>query len=263
MTQLSKELKLAQQKNQLMNMLSSLRIWIKILSSALVIVFGWLKLHGVSLIALTSSPVANFLLMITMIIYFFSWVFGALWDAHDQALVYLTSPNKGRLPIMAIGLMIIITVVFGILCWINSYRDFAMVLGAFWLINLIAWLFLVSNISKKAFDLSSNILKANEDTIELVSLNIVRDYIEGKWQWWRFMLGGLLILCINVLANTTAPSLIKETTSALSEEFIMVFSIFLFVTVVESWIWLARVKRRVSLNLLTTLRNKYDLNLKQ
>jgi hypothetical protein len=77
-----------------------------------------------------------------MIIYYFSWVFGSLLDAHDQALVYLTAPDGGRVPITAIGMMVALAAVFGVLCWVDTYQKFSQALGLFWLINILAWQYL-------------------------------------------------------------------------------------------------------------------------
>lgn len=250
---------IAKEKNQLMKLLSSTRTWMSILASGLVLVFGWLKLKGVSIIPLTSDSFTTVLLRGSMILYFFSWVFGASWDAHDQGLVYLTAPNKGRIPVIAIFLMIIITLVFGILCWVDSYVKFAAVLGIFWLVNLIAWQYMMRKLVGEVITKSSTILLQLGHHLELARLHIVRDYLSGSWQWWRFCIGAVLIICINVLANTNVPNDIKAATNVLSAEFVMVFSIFLFVAVVELWIWVMRIKRRISLNLLDDLGETYKL----
>lgn len=250
---------LAKEKNQLIKMLSLTRIWISILSGGLVLIFGWLKLKGVSIIPLTTDSAARFLLSGSMVLYYFSWVFGASWDAKDQALVYLTAPNKGRIPIMAMGLMVILTVVFAILCWVDTYKKFAMVLGVFWFVNLIAWQFLVRKLSRRTIAISSAILLNSGHHMELAKLNIIREYIDGSWEWWRFIVGGLFILCINILANTDIPHYIKAATNVLSDEFVMVFSIALFIAIVELWMWLMRIKRRISLGILDDLNDEYDL----
>jgi len=253
------DLKLSKEKNKLMKVLISTRFWIKFLAGVLAFFFGWLKLKGVAIGPMTTDTFASFLLKASLVIYYFSWVFGASLDAKDQALVYLTAPNKEQLPKEGIGLMIAMAIVFGALCYVDTYRQFAAVLGFFWFINIIAWRYLVIKLLRKPITISYDIYSSYINYIELEKLKIVKQYIDGPWQWWRFVIGAFMIGGINFLLYTNLPARLVLYTDIVSIQFVPAFSIFLFVFSVELWIWIMRIKRRISLNALENLAENYVL----
>lgn len=256
-------LELAKEKNRLMKITNSTLIWIRLFAGLLALAFGWLKLRGVSIAPMTTDISSSILLKASIVLYYFSWLFGASSDTKDQALVYLTAPNKGQIPKKAIGLMITLAIVFAILCYVDTYLKFVIALACFWFINLIAWRYMVTKLLRKTIIDSSNIYINFCHYTELSKLKIVEQYIDGSWQWWRFVIGMVMILGIAILLFTNIPEYIASNTSIVSKQFIIAFTIFVFIFSVELWIWIMRIKRRISLNTIDYLCGTYELQPKE
>lgn len=68
------------------------------LAAVLVLGFGWLRLRGIDLLPLTTEIPASVLFRFTLTLYFMSWVAGSISDVDEQAIVYTSASNKGKLP---------------------------------------------------------------------------------------------------------------------------------------------------------------------
>jgi hypothetical protein len=179
----------------------------------------------------------------TLIIYFASWIFGAESDAEVQGEVYLTAPNKGQLTAQDLMIAGSIAGAFAVLLLLRHKPHLlAGAMTLFWLGNILAWRYLV-NLLKTTINKSRATYRRNKEYIGLEKLNVVQRYISGQWQWWRFGLGAVLIIAVDVFAFM----------DVIDIEMGLVF----FVGFVESWIWMERARTNVSLRILDDLHEKY------
>jgi uncharacterized membrane protein len=195
--------------------------------------------------AFTNPDVSTILWKAALVLYFFSWVFGAESDTEMQADVYLAAPHEGRLTKQDIGVMLGIAIGFAVLCVVSdNYRGFALALTGFWLFNVIAWRYMVRALKTP---IHQSYVKYGQDKqyVEMEKLRVVERYVAGRWQWWRFAAGAILAAAMDALSFFD-----------LGQGFAQ-GSIFFFVVFVESWMWIMRAKTKVALRALDDLSERY------
>jgi hypothetical protein len=195
--------------------------------------------------AFANPDIATVLWKSALVIYFFSWVFGADSDTEMQSEVYLAAPHGGRLTKQDIGVMLGIVAGFVVLCVVgNNHRWFALALTGFWTINVVAWRYMVGALKTPLHQSYVKYGRAKE-YVEMERLRAVERYVTGPWQWWRFGLGAVLAAAMNVFAFV-------EPRPGYAEA-----SIFIFVVFVEAWIWIMRLKTKIALRALDDLSERY------
>jgi hypothetical protein len=195
--------------------------------------------------AFANPDISTVLWKTALVIYFFSWVFGADSDTEMQSEVYLAAPHKGRLGKQDLGVMLGIVAGFVVLCIVgNNHRWFALALTGFWTINILAWRYMVRMLKTPLHQSYVTYGRAKQ-YVEMEKLRAVERYITGEWQWWRFAIGAVLAAAMNVFAFV-------ELRPGYAEA-----SIFFFVVFVESWMWLMRVRTKLSLRVLDDLSERY------
>ncbi len=181
-----------------------------------------------------------------LVIYFLSWVLGGESDTEMQEDVYIGAPHGGRLNTLDIGVILGIALGFGVLCVVSdNYRGFALALTAFWAINVVAWRYMVG-VLKGAIRQSASHYGRTREYIDLEKLRIIERYVDGRWQWWRFAVGGALVLALVALV------FFAHVPEAYAQG-----AIFFFVVFVEAWIWIMRARTKLSLNVLEDLSERY------
>ena len=233
-----------------------------IVNSAVIIlglIFGYLKLRGISILPFINNLSGDFILKISIVAYYFSWSTGTLSDINDMEIVYIRGPENKYLPP---GYLIasIIVIVFALLCWVKSFQGFSIVLFIFWIINLFAWKYLIKFILKNIFDDSQKEYQKINSFSLFEKLDIVQNYSEGNWQWIRFIIGLILIIIVILLAFTPLSLLVSKYLK-ISSEVIDAFSVFLYVIFMETSIWIMRIKRKVSLSVIEKIDKKYHVKL--
>jgi hypothetical protein len=243
----------------LIKLARSARMLVNVSGTVLVLLFGWLKFKDIDFGPIVKGLPADVLFKCTLALYFLCWVYGLKSDTDNQELVYKKVPKEGRMPIGGYASAVVITIVFAALCWVHSYQTFAIVLAAFLSINITSWLYLVKRVLPEIVEHSSRIYVANNEYAELEKLNLVaRDYLSGEWQWARFTVGGFVVLLLSVMAFTSLPSVLSIYIGSVSTDLIMSAMVFLFVAVMETWIWLKRIKLKANLNLLDRMKLDYQ-----
>lgn len=198
----------------------------------------------------TNADIATVLWRVSLVLYFLSWVLGAESDIDAQEEVYLVAPRGGTLSEQDIGVGIGIAVVFGVLCWVSdNYRAFALALTGFWVVNIVTWRYLMRLLATPIRE-SRALYEREGRYIELERLRVAENYIAGNWQRWRFAIGALLAIVMNGLAWFD-----------LSHGYAAA-SIFVFVTSVEAWMWLMRLRRKLALEALEEFGERYGEKLK-
>ena len=240
---------------------------IRIFAAILIMCFAWLRFADFDFGPITDDLTALFLQRLALLLYFISWVWGAIYDTNVQIDMYLRPPSRGRLTATMLGLCITLLLVFGVLCYVDDLRKFGLVLAAFWTVNIIGYAYLVKKVipgplqttrEKHEYDATTARPRKHEAYWKLEKLSLVRAYMMGKWQVYRFGTGGLMIVAINLLAFTTLSDAIALR-GATSSDFVVTLGILLFVLAVEGWMTAARLQLLMDSRRLAALATKYKL----
>lgn len=101
--------------------------------------FGWLQLGNDDVGRALSGSSPEFLLRVSLALYYAAWVAGTMHDTNEQEYAYAVGPSDRSSTTKAIGAAVTLSVVFAGLCLVQSVRVFAAVLAAFLLLNYIWW----------------------------------------------------------------------------------------------------------------------------
>jgi hypothetical protein len=232
------------------------KLLIKVAASGMVLLFGWLKLSGTDFAPIVKQVPAHLLLQSSLALYYACWVAGTVLDTDRQEQIYSTQPNEGRVPPMGYGLVGGIAAVFAILCFVRSAAVFAVFLNAFFVINIIGWRYIIRRILPAAVRHSKTVFADAPFKLERVHL-IYDRYMCGRWQVLRFVAGGIVLAILNVVAfsNIAETDSIKRIIG--SRDLAISSLVLCFVLVMESWIWLVRLRVGAALTLLEYLDERY------
>lgn len=227
------------------------------------LVFTWLKLRNLSptdIAQLISNASAGDVVWKTaLIIYFFAWVWGTLWDVALQERVYLEAPNKGNMPWQAVGMAAAICIVGAVLVWVDTFLQFVGALALFTTVDHAAWRYLVSFL-QPMFQQAREEYGKLDDAIGLEQLQLVENQVCGTWKWWRAIVGIVWIFVMLALALEMSPeNSIKAGRVELPWGFVQAASILIWVLLMEIWHWRVRIVTRVGVDTLEHLRDKYRL----
>ena len=259
MPQLQETAELLRDKTELSRMVRRFRTLIRILAASLAIAFAWLKLRGVDFPRLESQAAATILLRASLVFWYFSWLAAVLLDTRDEEDVLHRAPRGGRLPRVGLALCLVITVLFGLLCAVSTFEQFAVFLAAYWLINVVGWVYLISALLGPAMRASREYYDDIEDLFLVEQVRQLQRFLEGHWQWWRFGTGILAIAGINFVVFSKQGATLASHVEQLSEASLISLSILLFVVLFEIWVWVPRIRRWLAIRYLGQLREKYLL----
>lgn len=221
------------------------------------LLFTYLKLRGVSLIPFSDDVGAAFIIKIFLVIYYTSWVQGLISDVSDQEIAYLRAPSKGRLPLLFITIGITIGVFFLYLCWARTPKELLFVLSLFWIFDHLARLYLIRFIKRSAYLPSENNLIKTKSWYRLELLSIVFNYVDGKYVWYRFGVGIILLALLGSLIYAPLALEITKVLNFHSHKFTFSLGVLAYVMVIEIWIWWMRMRTKISGDLLKRLDSKY------
>ncbi len=225
------------------------RLIVKILAAFLVLTFAWLKLRGFPIPVIDSDEAATLILRSALILYYLSWV-GITSDVDDLELVLIEPPNKGRLPITGVVMAAIITVVFGILCAVHTHRQFIFAFSGFCFLDFLGWRYVDAKLLRVPFENSRATYERLKDYTALEKLGTVKDLIVGTWHWWRFTVGGILIVVLIGLTFSDITNKIASYTGVFSRASFLSFAILVFIVFYESWHWVERIRSKISIHVI-------------
>lgn len=208
-------------------------------------------------------------LKLTMIVYYFLWVWGLNHDTDLQEIVYAAAPAEGKLRPSDKGVIVLIILVSLSLVWaIGSEQRFAAILAIFIAVNVFAWRWLLAAIRPAIVESKEIYRAAPQDFFSLERLDAFVEYISGHWQWLRFGAMGLVLAVLNavVFFDDTRVFLASTLTQIYPKISIEQFSAILplglfivFTMVEEGWIWIMRLKTDLVIAVTSDLEEKYQL----
>ncbi len=242
------------------------RFTIKIIGGALALLFTWIQLKDFPVVPLLESTKAGFVLRLALAVYYFSWIFGTSFDVSVQQSVYVRDADRGHLGWRAIAAIGLFGATAAIFLWASDDEKwFAATLTGFIIANIIGWLVLVRRVTSIIY---MSLLTYDQDFFEIERLHVVKIYIAGNWQKYRFLVMFAIALVaiaisfvapVRLMVSLAIASLVfglKETViSPLLPSLVFV----VFLVIAEGWIWMMRAKTWASLNLISDLKEKYQL----
>ena len=233
------------------------RLLVKGAALVLVFVFGWLQFKGVEFAPIAKELPADVVFKTSLALYYMCWVAGLLSDTDTQEGVYSKQPASGLMPLVTTA--VLLTAVFGLMCWAaTTYQRFAIVLTVFFLINIVTWWYLAFKFLPTTVRDSQ--VAFRDDPFKSEKLVLVYDrYLAGRWQWLRFAAGGIVVAAIDVLAFSEAAHLVGAALGGISSDLTMAGLLLAFVVLMESWIWLVRLRLWTALRFLDHLAGRYEL----
>jgi hypothetical protein len=224
----------------------------------LLVMFGWLKMKDMDFMPVVQNIPAQIVFQVALVLYYACWINGTLFDTRSQNLVYV-KVDRLRALSGAIIATITLVAVFAFLCWADTYRKFCILLVVFFAFNIMFWVYLIKMIVPDALKVSEAYYRKMRSYIEMEQLKLVAgEYISGSWQWYRFALGSIIILLMNIMAFSNIATFLSARLGGISPELIQSASMLLFVAVIESWIWYMRMRLSIGLRLLKEMKASYQ-----
>lgn len=205
-----------------------------------------------------STPVGAWLMAFALVLYYSSWILGAYFDLGMQKDVFIVAADR-KLRLQDLGVMLLVAVAFGVLgFFLDRPIPFVALLLCFWIVNFLAWRYLVREIVVHVR--RDSVLRHGSEAhyVHLAKLTAVSEYIEGRWQWWRFAIGGILIATL-LGVMTFKPEVSGAVQPAVPELLFTAIMFLWFVLVIESWMWARRFATLLRLACLDTIDSEYLL----
>ena len=150
-------------------------------------------------------------------------------------------------------------IVFSFMCYLKTKREFIIFLDILFVINIFSWKFLIRFIEQSVSE-NKEFYKTRHKYFKIVYLQLlITDYLRGNWQWYRFLIGGIVLLSVNLLIFTNLTQLIASAVNIKSIELIKSLGFAIFILVMEGWVWFMRLKRSNCIDLIDDLDEDYYL----
>ncbi len=199
-----------------------------------------------------------------LLLYYFSWVFGAKFDTKVFGWGFPPSAPI-KIPFKAYPMMIAVPAIFVVLAWLSLTPEYAftfwpgLALMAFWLFNVFSNWWMHRVVLGSTFSDACEINKSNKDYFSCQKLHECYSYHLGAWQKIRFC-AGLVLSClyllmllggfqghVSIYVNRLAGYLriFDINIPYISPETVVALYLFLFVLSMEGWMMLKRYNLNV------------------
>jgi hypothetical protein len=239
------------------------------MASLLAIFFVYLQVGEREIAKVVTLTSPDLIWKFALIIYYFAWVFGSLFDIElqEDAYVNIGRRRQEHWPLASIATLAILFVVAVALFWSEgNIQRFAVVLCIFVFVDHAAWRYLIK-FSRPAKKASEEFYREKRDFVALEKLNIIMYQIQGPWKWWRLCAGiPLTALIVGFAFSEPIRSFINKAAlnfiPGLADTDVIPFMsgllVLIFVLAVEAWHWTMRIYTKCSLRLLDKLDGKYE-----
>ena len=222
-------------------------------------------------------------------LYVISWWLGTLFDNRYQIDV-ITPSAESRLPLSSILVAVAIFAFFALMWWFTiaietaiaqlwqwtlgrptarSFDVLILVLLVFWLFNIYAWRYYVARHMGALIDKTRSELVAPDDAFKREALAEVEHYICGRWQWVRFIVGGVVLTVIyafalspareplaGALADVIGPDLVGGSRLAVALPHLMTVAWF---AASEAVMWFMRIRLKFYIDCIRDLERRYTV----
>lgn len=182
-----------------------------------------------------SGFAAHLLLKFTFVVYLYCWYLGCNRDLSAQNDVLREAPKPAR---NEIAVALVVFAGFAFLVYAERLKQISVVFISFLAINVGAWLFL-RRLLRACVDRARKRYREDGDVVHEVKTLILRDYLFGTWQWWRFATGFVLLtVLLGVSFEVVA-------VRGLGQDVTFACLTACTVLVLEGWIWYRRFRLKL------------------
>lgn len=230
---------------------NTIKFWLNIISGTILLVFGWLNFKDFPYMALLDADSFGILLKVSLSLYYLSWVAGMTSDLKDEELIVVIAPNKGKLAWMALGIMFMLGFLFAILCYIEDIKLFSISLLIFFVFDKISNIYLIRHVRPALEESRALFLKEN-DYLRAFSIKSIEDYLAGPYYNLRFA-SGMVIIFLMIFISFFEINLPSVGGFQFKPSEVVIILFFIYVLVIESWMWFKRFKRMIYLDIINDL----------
>jgi len=262
-----KEAGIGYHQNEMTVIARDLRKLIKYIGGALFAIFTYLQLKEFQVGTAIETISPDLLRRLTMIAYYWCWIFGATFDTDIQEVAYFTEKGRNKLTMKSVGLIVLFGIVFAVLLWAEKDdRLFAAALTIFFLFNIGGFAYILWFVTP-IIATSNQKFRQGRNYFSLAQLELVSQFINGSWQRARFATGIALVVVMNAICfsgtiRIAIAELIARVISidpASLADRLPTFMFVIFVALLEGWIWVQRGRIMVALGLLEELSVHFTL----
>jgi hypothetical protein len=215
------------------------------------------KLRGMPVIRVSSEDWSRFFVQAALVIYFWSWIFGSRSDLNAQESVTraMLVPRKRVYSLLL--WCVTLVVVFAALWRIHTFAMFSLALIIFLAIDWVLGRYYYRHLLRIQFDASRKQFLAKNDLLSALEVDIVDDFMNGRWIYWRQGFGFAWV-CLFLIADITGLTQpLARFTGVFSPDSLLALTILILVLVIEMWIWAFRMKRQGQRLLLAHLHQRF------
>ena len=160
----------------------------------------------------------------------------------------------------AVGLLGVFLTVAVLLLYAHTYEQFVTLIAIFFGLNIIGYLYIVRRFTIPMIEESRRLFLSTSDHVALERLEIFEHYQMGRWQWWRFLLGVLIIAgMIAIALHKGSHGGALPYVGDIPVEVIQIVSMAFFVVTLEVWISYMRLRTIAQLAAIDRIAQRYEL----
>ena len=244
------------------------RLIIRAVAVAFGLLVAYLQIKDIRPDALLTASSADIIWRLALIFYYWAWVGGINFDINIQELAYVAFPGQGRWPFQLYAALAVFVVMAAIL--LTSYGNiahFSLALTGFLLVDHASWLYM-RRFFRSSIDKSRTYYSTERKFYEVEVLSMVESQVFGRWKLWRLAVGAAIVIAADLFAFNQAfrevtASAVQAICPWLStrDAITLFYSIlfFLYVLLMELWIWWHRIQLYLRLNTFEALNERYHL----
>jgi hypothetical protein len=241
---------------------------IKVVAVIFGLLVGYLQIRDIRPDAILTPSTADIVWRIALVAYYWSWVSGVNFDINLLEAAYVAFPNQRRWPAqLYVTLSVFVLMAAILLISFGHIAAFSTALTGFLIVDYASWLHIRKFVRSSVE--ASRLYYSNEKKFyQLSILNMVERNVFGWWKLRRLMVGAAILIVTDVFAFNSA---FREATASVvlmlcpwlssSDAIPLFYSMlfFLYVLVMELWVWMHRVHIYVRLETLDYLNALYHL----
>jgi hypothetical protein len=203
--------------------------------------------------------------------YFFSFYLATMTDHHIQQAVFIADPNRGRITLGFFAWVPMFVLAASVLLWASLKENrLAWAMDVFYVADIWGWI----NWNKWARPIikdSTEIHLERGHYFRLERVKAVDNFLRGRWALYRFIVMLALLIVFNMICFNQPLALrvgeragmwLGVSPAAVAGILPGVFLLGYFI-LIEVWIWFFRIRALVSLHVIDSLREQYDIDPKR
>lgn len=179
---------------------------------------------------------AYIIFKLTLLGYMYCWFFGCNRDLSVQNDLFRSGPKP---TINEIALAALIVAGFAFLFYVESLALLSAAFLLFLAANVAGWLWLRRLVRPHAAA-AARFYADSRDAVGQVKTMLYEEYMFGRWQWWRFVVGFAVLSLLTAVAY--GPMTVY---AGVSRELLFSIVTLAALALLETWIWYKRLRLKI------------------